>query len=208
MNRRTAVVYITSAFIAGIIILSGYFFFKKTPERATSKRVDVGSKVILFRDVKYSGEKKGVVDWEIRAKLLKKHIDTTMVEMDGVEGRYTPKPDTTVTFKAAMGQMDTEKEVGSVEQVEIYYKGEYVIKSPSMAFDFKKSLAHTAEPVDLSGKKFTMKGLGLTADTEHQIITVDRDVTGTIEEERGVMPSRPTDSRTSSRRTPIFSRVT
>ena len=66
--NRTTVVYIAYAFIAGIVLLCGYFFFEKTPERATSKRVDVASKVILFRDIKYSGEKKGLVGGTKRAR--------------------------------------------------------------------------------------------------------------------------------------------
>ncbi len=77
---------------------------------------------------------------------MRKYIDTTMVEMEGIEGAYKPKPDTIVTFTGAKGQMDTAKEVGSVQAVEVYYKGEYVIKSPSMDFDFKKSLACTRRP--------------------------------------------------------------
>ncbi|MGD0230651.1 MAG: LPS export ABC transporter periplasmic protein LptC [Syntrophorhabdales bacterium] len=184
--NRTTVVYIAYAFIAGIVLLCGYFFFEKTPERATSKRVDVASKVILFRDIKYSGEKKGLVDWEIRAKLMRKYIDTNRVDMEGIEGTYKPRPDTTVTFTAASGEMDTEKEIGNVQRVEVFYKGEYVIKSPSMQFDFKKSLARTDAPVELRGKKFTMAGIGLNADTKEQVITVEKDVSGTIDQGKDV----------------------
>ena len=90
-----------------------------------------------------------MVDWEIRAKLMRKYIDTTGVEMEGIQGEYKPKPDTVVTFTGVKGEMDTAKEVGSVQQVEVFYKGEYVIKSPSMDFDFKKSLASTSAPVEL-----------------------------------------------------------
>ena len=159
MNRRAAVVYIASAFIIAIVILSGWFFFNK-PTGVASRRADEGKKVIIFKDIKYSGEKKGVVDWEIRAKLMRKYIDTTVVEMEGIQGQYKPKPDTVVVFTGASGKMDTAKEVGSVQQVEVFYKGEYVIKSPSMDFDFKKSLAFTSAPVELEGKKFTMVGRG------------------------------------------------
>lgn len=183
MNRNT-IVYIAFGFIIGIILLSGYFFLKK-PERATSNVRDKGEKFIVFKDVKYSGEKKGVVDWEIKAKLMRKYIDTPTVEMEGIQGIYKPKPDTTVTFTGVKGKMDTAKEIGSVEGVEVFYKGEYVIKSPSMEFDFKKSLAWTQSPVDLQGKKFTMKGIGLNADTKEQVITVEKDVSGTVQEEKG-----------------------
>ena len=183
MNRRTTTVYITSGFILGMIFLSAYFFARK-PQHAEQRQRESGKKVILFNDVKYSGEKKGVVDWEIRAKLMRKYIDTSVVEMEGIEGDYKPKPGTSVTFKGVSGRMDTEKEVGSVQHVEVYYKGEYVIKSPSMEFDFKKSLAWTAAPVEVEGKKFSMTGVGLSADTLDHIITLEKQVVGTIQEEK------------------------
>ena len=183
MNRQR-VVYITIAFIVGIILLSGYFFLQE-PERATSNVKEEGKRVIVFKDIKYSGEKKGVVDWEIKAKIMRKFIDSTVVEMEGIKGLYRPNPGTVVTFTGSKGTMDTAKEVGSVQGVEVFYKGEYVIKSPSMEFNFQKSLAYTKAPVDLQGKKFTMKGIGLDANTKDQIITVDKDVSGNIQEEKG-----------------------
>ena len=103
----------------------------------------------------------------------------------GHTGQYKPKPDTVVVFTGATGKMDTAKDVGSVQQVEVFYKGEYVIESPSMDFDFKKSLAFTSAPVELQGKKFTMVGRGLNADTANQVITVEKDVNGAIQEEKG-----------------------
>ncbi len=184
MNRRLTVVYIASAFILAIIFLSGWFFFNK-PRTATSDRVDEGKKVIVFKDIKYSGEKKGVVDWEINAKIMRKYIDSTVVEMEGIRGQYKPKPDTVVTFTGSKGVMDTAKEVGNVQQVQVFYKGEYVIKSPSMNFNFKQSLAYTSDPVELEGKKFSMVGKGLHADTSEQVITVEKDVTGAIREDKG-----------------------
>jgi LPS export ABC transporter protein LptC/lipopolysaccharide transport protein LptA len=184
MNRRITVVYAASAFIVGIVLLAGYFFVNK-PKGVASERAEQGKKVIIFKDVKYSGEKKGVIDWEIRAKLMRKYIDTTMVEMEGIRGEYKPKPDMVVTFTGERGEMDTAKEVGSVRQVEIFYKGEYVIKSPTMAFDFQKSLAYTNSPVEVRGKTFTMVGKGLNADTAEQVITLEKDVSGTIQEEKG-----------------------
>jgi len=113
MNRRRTIVYIASAFIVAIVFLSTYYFVKK-PERAASNRPEEGQRVVVFRDVKYSGEKKGVIDWEIRAKLARKYIDKSVVEMEGIEGEYKPKPDTIVFFKGVKGEMDTEKEYGTV----------------------------------------------------------------------------------------------
>ncbi len=184
MDRRTVTVYITSAFIIAIILLSGYFFIKK-PERAASTAPEEAKKVVVFKDVKYSGEKKGVVDWEIRAKLVRKFIDRTMVELEGIEGEYKPNPNTTVFFKGVKGQMDTDKETGTVQDVEVFYKGDYHMKSSTMDFDFKKSTASTQAPVDLKGKKFELLGVGLHADTKEQVITVEKDVKGTVKDEKG-----------------------
>jgi lipopolysaccharide transport protein LptA/LPS export ABC transporter protein LptC len=184
LSRRTAVVYIAATFILAIIVLSGYFFIKK-PEHATSNLPEEPKKVILFKDVKYSGERKGVVDWEIRARLVRQYLDKgQVVEMEGIEGEYKPQGGATVSFKGLKGEMDREKEIGSVQDVEVYYKGEYVVRSSSVDFDFKQSLAHTEAPVELKGKRLAMIGVGLNADTKEQVISVERDVSGTMQSEK------------------------
>ncbi len=165
-------------------LASAYFLVIK-PHHFTSRAPAEGEKVLIFRDVKYTGEKKGAVNWEVRAKLVRKYIDKPEVEMEGIEGESRPKPDTVVSFKGSKGRMDTAKETGSVQDVEVYYKGEYVIKSGHMDFDFGNSLVSTTDPVDLQGKKFAMIGVGLKADTKEQVINVERDVSGTIQEEKG-----------------------
>lgn len=184
MNHRRTAVYAASAFIGLLVLVSVYFLAVK-PQHVTSRSQAPVEKVLLFRDVKYTGEKKGAVNWEVRAKLVKKYVDRPDVEMEGIEGESRPKPDTVVSFKGSKGQMDTAKEKGSVQDVEVYYKGEYVIKSASMDFDFGNSLVSTPAPVDLQGKKFTMMGVGLRADTKEQIISVERDVSGSIQEKKG-----------------------
>lgn len=184
MNHRRTAVYAASAFIVLIVLVSLYFLAVK-PQRVTSQSQTAGEKVLVFRDVKYTGEKKGTVNWEVRAKLVRKYIDRPDVDMEGIEGESRPKADTVVSFKGSKGRMDTAKEKGSVQDVEVRYKGEYVIKSAFMDFDFGNSLVSTSAPVDLEGKRFTMMGVGLRADTKEQIITVERDVSGTIQQEKG-----------------------
>ena len=184
MNQRRTAVYAASTFIVFIVLVSAYFLVIR-PQRVTSHASTEGEKVLLFRDVKYSGERKGAVNWEVRAKLVRKYMDRPTVEMEGIEGESRPKPNTVVSFKGSKGQMDTAKEVGSVQDVEVYYKGEYVIKSSFMDFDFGNALVSTTAPVDLQGKKFTMMGVGLKADTSEQVITVERDVSGTIQQDKG-----------------------
>jgi lipopolysaccharide transport protein LptA/LPS export ABC transporter protein LptC len=184
LGRRALVVYVASAVIFAIVVLSAYFFMRQ-PQHATSTLPDEVKKVMIFRDVKYSGERKGVIDWEIRAKLVRQFIDKGQtVEMEGIEGEYKPNTGTIVSFKGSKGEMDREKQLGAVQDVEVRYKGEYVIKSPTMNFDFSKSLAHTKSPVELQGERLAMIGVGLTADTKEQVITVERDVSGTIRTEK------------------------
>jgi lipopolysaccharide transport protein LptA/LPS export ABC transporter protein LptC len=184
LNKRSLIVYVASGVIVLIVLLSGYFFVKK-PQRATSNLPEEAKKVMIFRDVKYSGERNGLVDWEVRARLVRQFIDKgQIVEMEGIEGEYKPRSGTIVSFKGARGEMDREKQMGTVQDVEVHYKGEYVIKSSLMNFDFGKSLAYTQSPVDLKGDKITMVGVGLDANTREQRITVERDVSGALQSER------------------------
>ena len=94
MNRRKTVVYAAATFIAAVILLSGYFFSHK-PGHIQSK-----PKRSLFTgqvsgNIKFSSETKGVVNWEVRAKVAR-NMDQPRVELEGIEGEYRPKPDTIV----------------------------------------------------------------------------------------------------------------
>ena len=183
MNRRKIIVYISSAFIISIVLISAYFLFKK-PDRSASAVPQDAKKVIIFNDVKYSGEKKGVIDWEIRAKTARKYVDKPVIEMEGIEGAYRPKPDVTVLFKGEKGEIDTVEEKGTVQKVEVFYQGQYTLTSPSMEFDFKKSLTWTNAPVELKGQRLSLVGTGLIADTKEQTVKVQKDVHGTVETEK------------------------
>ncbi len=183
MNRRSIAGYIASAFAVGILLYSAYFFVKR-PERATSHVVEEEKRVIVFRDVRYSGEKKGAVDWELRAKIARKYMDRPFVELEDIEGSYKPRPDTTVLFRGSKGELDTDSEKGKLDDVVITYKDEYTVKSKSMEFDFKKSKVVSRSAVDLKGKKLTLQGFGMTADTDRQVVHIESDVHGTVETEK------------------------
>ncbi len=45
-----------------------------------------------------------------------------------------------------------------MDNVQVFYKGEYTLKSPYMEFDFKQGLTTTKDVVDIKGKKIDMKG--------------------------------------------------
>jgi LPS export ABC transporter protein LptC/lipopolysaccharide transport protein LptA len=182
MNRRSLTGYIASGFAIGILLFSAYFFVKR-PDRPTPHVVEEEKKVIVFRDVKYSGEKKGAIDWELRAKLARKFIDKPVVELEEIEGSYRPRPDTVVLFKGNKGELNTETEKGRMDDVEIFYKDEYTVKSKSMDFDFKNSRVSSQATVDLKGKRFALQGIGMTADTDKQVVHIEKDVHGTVETE-------------------------
>ena len=183
MKNRGIVVYIASGFIISSLLLTLYFFLKK-PEKIIFPILEEAKSVIVFKDVKYSGEKKGVTDWEIKAKIARKFIDKPVVLMEDLEGKYKPKEGATVFFKGTKGTMNTDEEKGVVEDVDIIYN-EYRLKSRFMDFDFKKGITSTSAPVDIKGSKLTLRGIGLTANTNEEIVRIGKDVAGFIETDKG-----------------------
>ncbi|MCX5798671.1 MAG: LPS export ABC transporter periplasmic protein LptC [Proteobacteria bacterium] len=184
MKKRELIVYIALGFIGASILLALYFFIRK-PDKITSPILEKGKRVIVFKDVKYSGEKRGVIDWEIRAKTARKFIDKPVIELDEIEGQYNPKANVTVFFKGTKGMMDTEEEKGNVENVDILYKDEYRLQSRFMEFDFKKGITSTSAPVDIKSSKLTLRGVGLTANTKEETVRLEKDVTGSVETDKG-----------------------
>ena len=196
MKNRDLTVYVA---IGVIIVGLGFalYFFVKKPHRPPPPKLAEGTKAIVFKDVFYSGEKKGSVDWEIKAKIARKFIDRPEVEMEVIEGRYKPKPDVVVLFNGSKGKMNTDEERGNMQDVDIIYKDEYRLKTKYMDFDFKKGYTHTDAPVTIEGSKLNLKGLGLTADTNAQTVRIDKDVTGFIESGKGHYDFESKDSTTS-----------
>jgi LPS export ABC transporter protein LptC/lipopolysaccharide transport protein LptA len=180
MGNRKIVIYI----FIGCIILSfafALYFFVRKPDKIIPPVVDEEKKVIVFKEVKYSGERKGVVDWEINAKIARKYIDKPLIELETLTGQYKPKDGVVVQFKGTKGSMDTDKESGSVENVDVLYKNEYTLKSAYMDFDFKNGITTTKAPVNITGSKLTMRGIGLTANTRQETVKLENDVSGVME---------------------------
>jgi lipopolysaccharide transport protein LptA len=184
MKDRRVIIYIASGFIIASLLLALFFFVKK-PVRISIPVLDEEKKVIVFKDVKYSGEKKGVIDWEIIAKIARKYIDKPLIEMEDLEGKYMPKAGVVVSFKGTKGTINTEEEKGSIENVDFIYKNSYRLKSRYIDFDFRKGLTYTTAPVDIQGTKLNLRGLGLTANTEEETVRIERDITGYIETDKG-----------------------
>ncbi|MEN6617808.1 MAG: LPS export ABC transporter periplasmic protein LptC [Syntrophorhabdus sp.] len=183
MFNRKIIIYLSFGFIVASILTALYFFVSK-PQRKPAPIVQDPTKAIIFKDVRYTGERKGIVDWELTAKVARKYIDKPLIELDDLKGHYTPKPDVTMEFTGSKGSMDTEKEAGRVDDVEVFYKGEYTLKSPYMDFDFKNGITTTNDVVDITGKKIVMKGIGLLANTKEETVKILKDVAGTIKTEK------------------------
>jgi LPS export ABC transporter protein LptC len=184
MKSRTTIIYIASGCIAASLIVAGYFFFKK-PEKIPPPQLAEGKSAIVFKDVKYSGEKKGIIDWEIRGATGKKYIDKPIVEMEQMEGEYKPRAGTHVRFKGSKGSMDTERETGTVEDVSIVHNDDYTLTTKYLDFDFQKGTTSTRAPVTIEGSRLTLQGVGLTANTKEETIRIERNVTGFVETGRG-----------------------
>jgi LPS export ABC transporter protein LptC len=184
MQSRTTIIYIASGFVAASLIFAGYFFFKK-PEKSAPLLLAEGKSAIVFKDVKYSGEKKGIIAWEIRAKIARKYIDKPIVEMEQMEGEYKPKAGTLVRFKGSKGSMNTEQETGTVENVRIIHNEDYTLTTKYMDFDFQNGLTTTSAPVTIEGRRLTLMGIGLIANTKEETIKIVKNVTGFVESRKG-----------------------
>jgi LPS export ABC transporter protein LptC len=184
MKSRTTIVYVASGFVAASLIFAGYFLFKK-PEKIALPPLEEGKSAIVFTDVKYSGEKKGIIDWEIRAKTGKKYLDKPIVEMEHMEGEYKPKAGTLVRFKGSKGLMNTELETGTVENVRIIHNDDYTLTTKYLDFDFQKGLTTTNAPVTIEGSQLTLMGTGLVANTKEETIKIVKNVTGFVEAKKG-----------------------
>jgi hypothetical protein len=68
MGNRKIVIYILVGCIALSLVLALYFFIRK-PDKIVPPVADEEKKVIVFKEVKYSGETKGVIDWETEQRL-------------------------------------------------------------------------------------------------------------------------------------------
>jgi LPS export ABC transporter protein LptC len=184
MKSRTTIIYIASGFVAASLIFAGYFFFKK-PEKIAPPTLAEGKAAIVFKDVKYSGEKKGIIDWEIRGKTGRKYIDKPIVEIEQMEGEYKPKAGMIVRFKGSKGSMDTELETGTVEDVRIIHNNDYTLTTKYLDFDFQKGVTNTTAPVTIEGSRLTLMGVGLIANTKEETIKIIRNVTGFVETKKG-----------------------
>ena len=183
MSNRKIIIYISIGCIIAGLLLAFYFFVRK-PERPAAPILEDSKKAIVFKDVKYTGERRGVMDWELTAKIARKYIDRPLIELENLKGLYKPKADVMIEFTGSRGSMDTDREAGSVENVEVFYKGEYTLKSAYMDFDFKNGITTTKAPVDIAGTKLVMRGIGLFANTAQESIKLLRDVSGIITTEK------------------------
>ncbi|MCX8110348.1 MAG: LPS export ABC transporter periplasmic protein LptC [Syntrophorhabdaceae bacterium] len=184
MKDRKIIVYISLSLIIVVSLLAFYFFLRK-PVRTSQPKSIQEKRVVVFKDVKYSGEKKGIIDWEIKADMARHFIDRPVVEIEGIDGQYKPKPDVVVYFNGKKGIINTEEEKGTVDEVSINYKKEYTLKSRYMDFDFKKGITSTDAPIDIRGERLTLRGIGLIAKTDEETVRIKKDISGFVETNKG-----------------------
>lgn len=183
MSNRKIIIFVAFGCIAASLLLALYYFVNK-PERQSVPVVEDSSKAIVFKNVKYAGERRGVTDWELTAKVARKYIDRPVIELEDLKGLYKPKPDVSIEFTGTKGFMDTENESGRVDNVEVFYKGEYTLKSPYMDFDFRNGVTTTKDVVNIKGEKVDMRGIGLLANTNEETLRLLSDVDGIIATEK------------------------
>lgn len=184
MKKRKFILYTAISFIIIINLLALYFFVKK-PVRISLSKSPEEKRVIILKDVNYSGERRGIIEWEIKAAVAKNYMDRPVVEIETIEGRYRPKAETFVNFNGNRGIINTQEEKGTVEEVVLDYKNEYRLKSKYMDFDFKNGVTNTEAPVDIQGEKLILKGIGLIAKRDEETVRIKRDISGFVHTDRG-----------------------
>lgn len=185
MKNRSIIVYAAAGFAIVCFLLASYFLFLRNPQKTGTPPLTAGKQAMVFRDMKYSGEKKGVVDWELQAKIARVFIDRPEIELESIRGQYRPRPETVVNFSGSKGFFNREQEKGTMDAVDIIYVNGYQLKSKSMDFDFGKGFTSTKTPIDMKGPKLTLRGIGLFADTQKETVRIEKDVNGHIETEKG-----------------------
>jgi hypothetical protein len=111
---------------------------------------------------------------------------TACLLQSGVQGMYFPQPlfgkftevdhfDSFVTACQGIHNL-----TGRICRA-IIYKDEYMVTSKSMDFDFKNSEVTSRDQVNLKGKRITLQGLGMLADTLEQVVQIKKDVRGAVQ---------------------------
>jgi lipopolysaccharide transport protein LptA len=184
MEQRKIILWASIGFVILTLSTTLYFLVKRSI-RVDTASLDTERGAIVFNDIKYSSEKKGIVDWELEARVGKKYIDRPVIELEDLRGKYKPKKDIVILFKGTKGTMDTERQTGRVIDVETIYEGGYTLKSKYIDFDFKIGQIYTSAPVDIKGSKISLQGVGMIADTKEETIILQKDINGYAETAKG-----------------------
>ena len=88
--------------------------------------------------------------------------------------------------------MDTDKEKGSVENVDVLYKNEYTLKSDYMDFDFKNGITITNAPVNITREQTDHERYRTHGQYESRTIrNMEHDVSGVMETGKQDIISKP-----------------
>jgi len=180
MKRKIAVCALsTSVFL---ILLSSFYFFLKRPEKVeTPKMSEEEKKVIIVRDATYSSEKAGRIDLRLKAKIAKKYMDRSEVDLEGIEGRYISGKEGEIAFKGERGLVDTEKQNAALYGFFGSFLNEYEVKTKSINVDLKTGSISGDEIVVVKGKNLSMVGTGIRGELKEGKFTLLKGVSGTVE---------------------------
>ena len=88
--------------------------------------------------MKYTGERAGIVDWELTAKIARKFIDKPLIELETLKGSLQAETRCrSIHFTGSKGTMDTDKETGNVDKSKCSTRGIHA-EEPVYGFRFQE----------------------------------------------------------------------
>lgn len=184
MKRRRLAV-LSLSFLAIFVLLFGllYFFRDYASRKGSGESAERATAVI--RGFLFTSEKDGRTDWRIRADLARKPLDREEVYIERIEGEFTPKDGVLVSFRGDHGTIDLSSGRCSLSSPRLTYNREYQFETDEMEIDLKQSLARTTRPLSISASGLDLKGLGLLGKLREGLISIDRNVKGSVLVQRG-----------------------
>ena len=117
---------------------------------------------LSLENVHYEKTKKGKVEWEINAKLAHHYQGKDKLTLDVVKMVYYDKNNRAIVITGNQGRIKpSTKDVALLGEVLIKSSDDYTLKTNSLKYSAKTSLITTDDHVEISGKKFQVKGVGM-----------------------------------------------
>lgn len=180
MKARKISLHIFFGIIAVSLFFSFYFFLKKPQRISPPKMEEEERRIVVLKDANYVSERDGRQDMRIRAKLARKYIDSSEIEMEEVEGSYTSEKKGSISFRGEKGIVNMEKQKGIVYGLQAQIKDKYEIRTPSLSFDLKKHSASGEDTVSIKGENVRITGTGIRGELKEGRFSLLKNVSGSI----------------------------